>query len=149
MDITKEDLLNSERADFTQWKDWNEWLILQINEYGFIQLSSDINLLHFLTLLIISVILAPLIVKFIKIIKETFGKKEYIIEEINSCTRHYLEKCLENDEFRKMIIKISVTVLISFSLIGAFLGSAMFGFLFGTLILTINLYDDLQKVHDS
>lgn len=149
MNITKEDFLSSKCADFTQWKDRNEWLIQQINGFGYIQLSSDINLLYFLTLLIVSVILAPLIDKFIKIIKETFNQKDYIIEEINSCTRHYLEKCLENDEFRKLIIKISATVLVTFSLIGAFLGSAMFGFLFGALVLSINLYDYLQEVHES
>ena len=72
-----------------------------------------------------------------------------IIEEINLCTRHYVEKCLENDEFKKLIIKISATVLITFSIIGAFLGSAMFGFLFGALVLSINLYDYLQEVHES
>lgn len=149
MDITKADLLNAKCTDFHEWREWNEWLVHQINDLGFIQLSSDINLLYFLTLLIISIILAPLISKFLKTMKETFGKKEYIIEEINSCTRHYLEKCLESDEFRKLIIKILATVLISFSLIGAFLGSAMFGFLFGTLILSINLYDHLHKLYES
>lgn len=149
MDITKADLLNAKCTDFHEWREWNEWLVHQINDLGFIQLSSDINILYFLTLLIISIILAPLISKFLKTMKETFGKKEYIIEEINSCTRHYLEKCLESDEFRKLLIKISATVLISFSLIGAFLGSAMFGFLFGALILSINLYDYLHKLHES
>lgn len=149
MDITKADLLNAKCADFREWGEWNEWLVHQINELGYVQLNSDINFLYFLTVIIISIILAPLISKFLKTIKETFGKKEYIIEEINSCTRHYLEKCLENDEFRKLLIKISATVLISFSLIGAFLGSAMFGFLFGTLILSINLYDHLHKLYES
>ena len=37
MNITKEDLLSSKCADFTQWKDWNEWLIQYINGFGFIQ----------------------------------------------------------------------------------------------------------------
>lgn len=149
MDITKADLLNAKCADSREWGEWNEWLVHQINELGYIQLNSDINILYYLTVIIISIILAPLISTFLKKIKETFEKKEYIIDEINSCTRYYLEKCLENDEFRKLLIKISATVLISFSLIGTFLGSAMFGFLFGALILSINLYDYLHELHES
>lgn len=96
---------------------------------------------YFLIVIIISIILAPLIRKFLKTVKEIFAQKDYIVEEINSCTRHYLEECLENDEFRKLLIKISAIVLVLFSLIGAFLGSSMFGFLFGTVVLTIHLYD--------
>lgn len=160
MNITKEDLLTSKCADFAQrsdldgtkctdstdWAEWNELLIHQINELGFIELSAEIGLLDFLTYLILSFILALLIDSFIKSMKEIYHQKGYIIEEINSCTRHYLEKCLDNDEFRKLLINTTATVLIIFSLIGLFLGSAMFGFGLGIVVLALCLYD-LQKQH--
>lgn len=137
-------------TESTRYIVWNEWVINNINDLGIIHLSLEVDLIYYLLVLAISLILSTAICFTYKGIKNVvIEEKDNILAEVNSCTRHYLEKCLENDEFRKLIIKISVTVLISFSLIGAFLGSAMFGFLFGTLILTINLYDDLQKVHDS
>ena len=160
MDITKEDLLTmkcvdlAQRSDFdgtkctdsTDWAKWNDLLIRQINELGFMQISADIRLLDFLTYLILSFVLALLIDSFIKSIKEIHHKKGDIIEEINSCTRHYLEKCLENDQFRKLLINTTATVLIIFSLIGLFLGSSMFGFVMGIVVLALCLYD-LQKKH--
>lgn len=81
MDITKADLLNAKCADFREWGEWNKWLVHQINDLGYIQLNSDINFLYFFTVIIISIILVPLISKFLKIIKETFEKKNILLKK--------------------------------------------------------------------
>lgn len=132
-----------------QYKELNEWLINNVNDYEIIHLSLGVDLIYYLFVFAVSLILSTALRFAYKGIKSVVvEEKDYILSEVNSCTRFIVQRCLDDEQFRNNSIKLISGVLVCFSFIGALIGSAMCGITVGVSVLCslyYQVYQDLLK----
>lgn len=134
-------------SESTRYIVWNEWVINNINDLGIIHLSSDVDLIYYLLVLSISLILSTAICFTYKGIKNVVIEEKYnILAEVNLCCRFIVQRCLDDELFRKESIKLISGVLVIFSFIGALIGSAMCGITVGVSILCSLYYRIYQAI---
>lgn len=144
MDIELEKLSTPNR----NYKELNESLINNINDLGILSLNPDIDLILYFFVFAIAAVLTTALYQLYSGIKYIFDERQNIIAEINMCTRFYVQKCLDSEDLRIFLLKFISVVLLLSSLLGACIGSAMFGFCVGLFILGIFFYDLHQKLSE-
>lgn len=132
-----------------EYKELNELLINNINDLGIINLSLEVDLIYYLLVFAVSLFLSTALCFAFKGIKYVVvDEKDYILAEVNSCTRFIVQRCLDDEQFRNNSIKLISGVLVCFSIIGALIGSAMCGITLGVSVLCAfyyQLYQDILK----
>lgn len=130
------------------YNELNESLINNINDLGILTLNPDVDLILYLCVYATAAVLTTAFFQLYSGIKYVFDERQNIIAEINMCTRFYVQKCLDNEEFRIFLFKSVSVVLLLSSLLGAYVGSAMFGFCVGLFILGAFFYELYPKLFE-
>ena len=73
-------------------------------------------------------------------------ERDYIVAEIKSCSRFIVQKWLDDDYFRNISLKLVSGVLVFFFIVGFAIGSAMFGFCVGVVVLCSFFYSVYKKL---
>lgn len=128
-----------------QSKDLNERLVNNINDLGIIYINADVDLVYYLFALFTSLFLSTAIYFLFKGVKYVvIDERDHIVAEIKSCSRFIVQKCLDDDEFRSISLKLVGGVLVFFSIVGFAFGSTMLGFCVGVVVL-LSFFYEVQK----
>ena len=130
-----------------QSKELNERLIHNINDLGIIYINTDVDLIYYLLVFFVSLALSitkKILFKGVKYV--VIDERDYIVAEIKSCSRFIVQKWLDDDYFRNISLKLVSGVLVFFFIVGFAIGSAMFGFCVGVVVLCSFFYSVYKKL---